>query len=114
MKTLTKVLVGGAAFGLLLSVTAIAQADGTAALYEKKCGICHGVDGKAETKVGLKKGIKSFLDADYTIDRDRMIKAVTDGIPEEGSDKLKKKGFAEKLSAEEIAALVDHVIGLKK
>ncbi len=99
---------------LLLATTSPVQAGEAKALWEKKCAICHGDDGKAATKAGQKKNIPSFADdaVKSGFDRARMIESVTNGIPEEGSDKLKKKGFAEKLSAEEIAALVDYVIEL--
>ncbi len=113
MKNTTIILATATALGLLISTGTTAQAD-TAELFKKKCAICHGEDGKAETKIGQKKGIRSFLDPEVkaAMDRGRMIESLTNGIKEEGSDKLKKKGFADKLSPDEIEALVDYVISL--
>ncbi len=100
---------------MVASLAAVAFADATAELWNKKCAICHGKDGKGDTKVGKKKGIKDLTDPAVRaeFDRDRMIKGTSEGVPGEDGD-LIMKGFAEKLSPEEIEALVDYAIGLGK
>ena len=37
-----------------------AAADDAAATYKAKCAMCHGADGKGETPVGKKMGIRDF------------------------------------------------------
>lgn len=103
--------------GTMLALSAnVAVAGETAELWNKKCAICHGKDGKGDTKIGKKKGVKDLIDPAVRakFDRDRMIKSVTEGIPEEDGDGFLMKGFAAKLSAEEIAALVDYAIAIGK
>ncbi len=101
---------------MLVAASHVALADGTAELWNKKCAICHGKDGKGDTKIGKKKGVKDLTDPAVRakFDRGRMIKSVTEGIPEEDGDGFLMKGFSEKLSAEEIAALVDYAIAIGK
>jgi len=78
--------------------------------WTKSCASCHGKTGAGDTVMGKKKGAKDytsaaeqakFTDAEAT-------KAIKDGVPD------KMKGFGDKLSAEEITALVAHVRSLKK
>ena len=105
------------AAGSMLALSAgVVFAGETAELWNKKCAICHGKDGKGDTKIGRKKGVKDLTDPAVRakFDRDRMIKHTTEGIPDEDGDGFRMKGFAEKLSADEIAALVDYAISLGK
>jgi cytochrome c6 len=44
----------------LLTVAAAARAEGAAALFQKKCATCHGMDGKGQTKMGERMGIKDL------------------------------------------------------
>lgn len=94
-------------------------ADGAAAsidaasLWSKNCKACHGDDGKGDTKAGKMKHVENLTDAEVRakFDRARMLKSVTDGINDEAGKSL-MKGYGDKLSADEIAALVDYVIAL--
>jgi cytochrome c5 len=83
------------------------------ALWNKNCKSCHGEDGKGQTKAGKMKKVEDLTDAAVREKSDRaaMIKSVTEGINDE-SGKPRMKGYGEKLSAEEIAALVDYVRAL--
>src|SRR5512144_994452 len=45
-----------------VSVVATHAADAKA-LYEKDCAKCHGADGKGQTKMGQKLGVKDYTDA---------------------------------------------------
>ncbi len=86
-----------------------------AALWKKHCKSCHGTDGKGRTKAGRAKKVKDFTDPKVVAEFDRceMIKRVTGGVLDD-KGKARMKPFAKKLSKAEIAALVDHVIGLSK
>jgi mono/diheme cytochrome c family protein len=45
----------------LVTVAAAARAEGSAAaLFQKRCATCHGMDGKGQTKMGERMGIKDL------------------------------------------------------
>ncbi|MGH8092407.1 MAG: c-type cytochrome [Chthoniobacterales bacterium] len=82
--------------------------------WTKHCAQCHGPDGQANTKMGMKLQAKdltspkvqaSFTDA-------QAATAIKDGIKENG--KAKMIAFGSKLSDDEIKALVAYVRTLKK
>lgn len=105
-----------AAAALLATVAASpALAVDVDTLWSKNCQTCHGKDAKGDTKAGKQKEVKDLTDPAVRakFDRGRMIKSVTEGIKDEKTGKDRMKPFGEKLSAEEIAALVDWVIALK-
>lgn len=82
--------------------------------WEKICAKCHGPDGKGETKMGQKLGIKDLTDAKLQseLKDDQAFKAVKEGIKDsEGKIKMKP---AEGLSDDEIKGLVAFVRTLKK
>jgi cytochrome c6 len=83
-----------------------------AALWGKECAKCHGQDGKAQTKMGKMQKVKDLTDPAVRAEfnRDRMIASTKDGILKEDGKTPWMKGFAEKLSDEQIAALVDYVL----
>jgi cytochrome c553 len=82
--------------------------------WEKSCQKCHGPDGKGDTKMGKKVGIKDYSDAkvqsEFT-DAD-AIKAVKDGLKDKEGKTLMKP--AEGLTDDDIKALVAYVRTLKK
>lgn len=82
--------------------------------WEKVCGKCHGPDGKGDTKMGQKLGIKDLTDAKLQADLkdEQAFKSVKEGIKDsEGKIKMKP---AENISDDEIKALVQYVRTLKK
>lgn len=104
------VLSASLALCLALALPAAAAVDAPT-LWSKRCAFCHGEDAKARTGPGRANKI-----ADLTLLRwqarhsDARIRAiVSDGV-----DGTKMKGFKDKLSAEEIDALVAHVRALAK
>jgi mono/diheme cytochrome c family protein len=101
-----------AAAVLALSLAGTAFADSAADVYKAKCKGCHGEDGKAQTKVGIKEKMIDISTAEWNGKHtDADIKKVI----EEGSTENKKmKPFKDKLSAGEIDSLVTYVRGLKK
>jgi cytochrome c553 len=82
--------------------------------WEKVCGKCHGPDGKGDTKMGQKLGIKDLTDAKLQSDLkdEQAFKSIKEGIKDnEGKIKMKP---AENISDDEIKALVQYVRTLKK
>lgn len=82
--------------------------------WAKTCVKCHGEDGKGQTKMGQKAGVKDLTDAKLQTELkdDQAFKAIKEGIKDtEGKIKMKP---AEGLSDDEIKALVAHVRTFKK
>ncbi len=72
--------------------------------YETYCTICHGEDGKAQTEKGKEKRARDFTNAKWQgkVDDARLAKSIA-----KGHGKMPK--FGDKLSADDIAALVKEV-----
>ena len=84
------------------------------AVYDKDCAKCHGADGKGQTKMGQKLGIKDYTDAKVqaAMKDEEMAKAIKEGIKDKDGKTLMKP--VEGLSADEIKGLVAHIRGFKK
>jgi cytochrome c553 len=91
-----------------------ARAVDVQANWNKHCASCHGKDGKGQTKAGRMAGAKDQTDAQYQagLKEDKMFAAIKDGLKEGTKEKMKP--FKDKLSDDEIKALVAHVRTLKK
>lgn len=88
-----------------LAVLAVgsARADAAASeLFQKKCAVCHGKDGKGSTPMAQKLGAKDLTT--LTASEADITKAITDG-------KGKMTPFKGKLSDAEIASLAKFVKG---
>lgn len=75
-------------------------------IFEQRCAKCHGNDGKAQTKKGRELKAKDFTKPKFqqhTTDKE-IVDAITDGLR-----KKKMPAFKNKLSPEEIQALVPFV-----
>ena len=111
MNTLTKkalVLTGG------LLIAALVQAGDAKETWEKSCTKCHGADGKGQTKMGQKLGIKDLTDAKVqeSFKDEEAFKTIKEGKKDkEGKTQMKA---AEGLSDEDIKGLVKHVRSFKK
>jgi len=83
--------------------------------WTKHCTSCHGKDGKGQTKAGRAADVKDLTDAKYqaTFTDEQMFKQIKEGM-KDAKGKEKMKPFADKLSDDEIKALVAFVRGLKK
>ncbi len=96
-----------------LTVTA-ALAEDAKISFEAKCAVCHGKDGKGDTKPGQKSGVRDFTLAKVqeTMKDEAMIKAVKEGVKK--GEILKMKAYGDKFSDEEIKSLVKYVRSFKK
>ena len=91
-----------------------ASAADAKANFEKACVKCHGADGKGQTKMGQKLSIKDLTDAKVQADftDEVAFKAIKDGLKDkEGKTQMKA---AERLSDDDIKALVTYVRTFKK
>jgi len=77
-------------------------------VYKTKCQVCHGPDGSGDTVMGKKLGAKDLKSAEVQKQTDAEITNVI----KNGKEKM--KGFAGKLSDDEIKTLVAYVRDLGK
>jgi formylglycine-generating enzyme required for sulfatase activity/mono/diheme cytochrome c family protein len=77
--------------------------------FKKYCANCHGADGKGQTKIGIRVGARDYTDAKVkaTLKDEEMFKALKEGLTIDGKEKMLP--FKEKLTDEEITALVKHM-----
>lgn len=98
----------------LVAMILPAQAEDAKATYDKSCAMCHGKDGKGATPMGKKFSLKDWTDAKVQegLKDEDLAKAIKEGVKE--GDKVKMKGYGDKLSDDDIKALVAHIRSLKK
>ena len=88
--------------------TSVFAADSGADLYKTKCAMCHGPDGKGETAMGKRLGIKDLGSADVQKQSDGdLTTVITKG-------KGKMPAYDGKLKDTEIKDLVAYIRGLAK
>lgn len=111
MKLKTKVLLLTTTMALF---TWSAQAADVQENWAKNCMSCHGKDGKGETKAGKKAQVKDFTDVAYqtSLTDEKMFKQIKEGMKENGKERMKPYG--DKLSDDEIKALIKHIRAYKK
>jgi cytochrome c6 len=89
----------------LLTAAGAARAEGAAALFQKKCATCHGMDGRGQTKMGERMGIKDL--AASTATAADLEKLIADG-------RGKMPAFKGRISDDEIKSVAAFVkAGLK-
>jgi len=100
-----------AMFVLVTSVlglwTLSSAAQDAAATYTSKCKMCHGADGKGDTPVGKKMGIRDLTSADVQKASD----AELTGIIKKGKNKM--PAYDGKLKDSEIKDLVAYIRKMK-
>lgn len=108
MKTSIRLLTIGLA---LAGAATIGRAASAQDNWENQCASCHGADGKAQTKQGKKLKIRDYTDAKVQAELkdDEMVKAILDGVTENGKERMKAfKGELENPEAE-AKALVEFI-----
>ncbi|HTY88536.1 MAG TPA: cytochrome c [Candidatus Acidoferrum sp.] len=107
-----KILVLATMFGFAV-VLNVSAADAKAN-WDTLCAKCHGEDGKGQTKVGQKLGVKDFTDAKVQADLkdDQAVKTIKEGKKDQDGKTLMKP--FDTLSDDEAKALVAYVRAFKK
>ena len=82
--------------------------------YDKACAKCHGKEGKGDTKMGAKLGVKDYTDAKVQAEMkdDVAFKSIKEGMKDKDDKVLMKP--AEDLSDADIKALVAFMRTFKK
>src|ERR1051326_3881596 len=107
-----KILILAAVLGCAAAVTA--SAADAKDIWKEKCAKCHGEDGKGQTTMGKKLGIKDYTDAKVQegFKDAEATKAIKEGVTDKEGKTLMKA--AEGLSDDEVKSLVAYVRAFKK
>jgi len=107
-------LIACIAFGLWAVSGISTQAATAQENWEKNCVQCHGKEGKSDTKMGMKLNAKNLTDpkVQAAFTDEKAAQSIKEGVKENG--KTTMKAFGDKLSDEEVKALVAYVRTLKK
>jgi len=99
---------------LITAALGPASAGDAKANYDKACAKCHGKDGKGDTKMGQKLGIKDYTSAKVQAEMkdDAAFKAIKEGLKAKDGKVLMKP--AEDLSDADAKALVAYMRTFKK
>jgi cytochrome c553 len=110
-QTMKKILVLAIVLGFAAALNASAADAKTN--WSSLCAKCHGEDGKGQTKIGVKLGVKDFTDAKVQagLKDDAAFKALREGLQSDDGKTLMKPFDA--LSDDEIKALVTYVRSFK-
>ena len=100
--------------GLGMALAAAASAADAKESWDKTCSKCHGADGKGQTKIGQKLGIKDLSDAAVQagFKDEEAVRALKFGLKDKDDKTLMKQ--VEGMSDADISGLVAYVRGLKK
>ncbi len=100
--------------GTITLATSIATAAEAKELWDKSCASCHGKDGRGQTKMGAKAGVKDYTDSKVqdALKDDVAFKSVKEGMKDGAKDLMKP--FADKLTDDEIKSLIAYVRTFKK
>ncbi len=82
--------------------------------WEKQCQKCHGPDGKGNTKMGRQSGVKDYTDPKVQAEMkdENAVKTIKEGIVEKGKKKMDP--YKDKLTDDEIKALIAYMRAFKK
>jgi cytochrome c553 len=100
--------------GLCVTGALTATAADVAENWTKHCASCHGKDGKGETKAGKKAEVKDLTDAKYqaSFTDEKAAQQIKEGMKQDGKERMKP--FKDKLTDDEVKALVAHIRSFKK
>jgi mono/diheme cytochrome c family protein len=93
---------------IAVALAPVALAADGAALYKAKCASCHGADGKGQSAMGKKMNLRDLGSPEVQKQTDKELYDWT----AEGKGKM--PAYKDKLSADEIKALVAHMRTFKK
>ena len=93
---------------LAMMLAPLAFAADGAAVYKAKCASCHGVDGKGQTPMGKKMNLRDLGSPEVQKQTDKELYDWT------AVGKGKMPGYKDKLTDEEIKALVAHMRAFAK
>ena len=107
MKTSTKINFTGCLF---LLGAALCYAAPVTENWEALCMKCHGADGRGQTKVGKKLGLKDYTDAKVQAEMndEHMTKVIAEGVMGK-SGKEQMKAYAPDLTPDEVKDLVAYI-----
>ena len=110
MKLHTTLLAGAA-----LCLATAASAATAQEIWDLHCAKCHAADGSGSTKTGQKLKLKDYTKAELqaAFTDAEALAAIRDGVKNEAG-KMTMNPYAEKLTAEEMQALVAFTRSLKK
>src|SRR6266545_7644716 len=102
------------AFALFIAAMTSMRAAEVKENWEKHCQKCHGPDGKGQTKMGRQSGVKDYTDpkVQAELKDENAVKIIKEGIVEK--DKKKMDPYKDKLTDEEIKALIGYIRAFKK
>ncbi len=94
-----------------LTLATSAHAEDVADVWKAKCKSCHGEDGRAKTKMGEKESIVDFTQAAWQqAESDAELrKVIAEGSPKN----TKMKAYKDKLTGQQIDALVGYIRTMK-
>ncbi len=92
----------------VLSLSFRAHAESGEAIFKKNCIMCHGADGKGQTKMGLKMGAADLTSNDIqSLSDAALAQTIHNG-------KSKMPPFSQTLSDADIAQVVQYIRTLRK
>ncbi|MFT3829952.1 MAG: cytochrome c [Opitutaceae bacterium] len=111
MKLTSTVLLGFSLCGLVASLGAATPQEN----WDLHCAKCHAADGSGNTKIGQKLKLKDYSkkEAQQAFTDEEALAVIRDG-KKDAAGKMAMNPYAEKLSAEEMQALVAFVRTLAK
>ena len=93
---------------LVMTLAPLAFAADGAAVYKAKCASCHGADGKGQSPMGKKMNLRDLGSPEVQKQTDKELYDWT------AVGKGKMPGYKDKLTDEEIKALVTHMRAFAK
>ena len=102
------------AIGLTVATASTAWAADVKENWDKHCLKCHGADGKGNTRMGKQSGVKDYTDpkVQEELKDENAVKIIKEGIVEKGKKKMDP--YKDKLSDDEIKALIGYIRAFKK
>jgi cytochrome c6 len=94
------------AVAVVLGTAKTSMAQSAADLYKGKCQVCHGADGKGNTPMGPKLGVRDFHSPEVAKESDQELFDIT----KKGKNKM--PGYDGKLTDDQIKDLVKYIRGL--